>query len=164
MKIDPLSLSALEPEELLQLNGTIIRELHSRGIVRTGNNPLSDYTEWMVSRCLSLTLANNSTRGYDATDELDGLKYEIKARRVTPSNQSRQLSAIRNLDGMHFDVLIAVVYDEDFKVILGLKIPHSVVINKSTYVKATNSYKLEAKDNLKNEAGVVDITQLLRCS
>lgn len=162
MRIDPVGLTGLEPEELLQLNGAIIRELSSRGIVRTGNNPLSDYTEWLVSTRLQLKLETNSTRGFDATDQIGGLKSEIKARRVTPSNQSRQLSAIRNLEAKHFDFLIAVVYDSAFKVIMGLKIPHSIVTAKSTYVKATNSYKLEAKESLKNEHGVEDLTHLLR--
>lgn len=122
---------------------------------------MSGYTEWLVSQRLGLTLSGNSEKGFDATNK-GGVKYEIKARRVTPSNKSRQLSAIRHLDGGHFDFLIAVVYDKSFEVILALKIPRSVVVARSSYVESTNSYKLEAKDNLKTEAGVEDITGLLR--
>ena len=154
-------LKDFNPKELLQLGGKILDELSERGIIRTSNNPVSGYTEWLVSQRLNLTLSGNSEKGFDATG-LGDLKYEIKARRITPSNKSRQLSAIRHLDGGYFDFLIAVVYDKSFEVILALKIPHSVVIEKSSYVKSTNSYKLEAKDNLKAEPGVEDITGLLK--
>lgn len=156
------ALNEFAPKELLCLYGSILDDLHSRGIVRTSNNPVSDYTEWLVSTRLNLMLAGNSEKGFDATSGSDGLKYEIKARRVTPANKSRQLSAIRDIEGKHFDFLIAVVYDKDFEVILALKIPHSVVVAKSSFVEKTNSFKLEAKDSLKNEAGVEDITLLLK--
>lgn len=159
MQLPPLN--GLNPKELLQLTGKIIDELASRGVIRTSNNPVSGYTEWLVSQRLSLTLAGNSEKGFDATGK-DGVKYEIKARRVTPANKSRQLSAIRDIEGEHFNFLIAVVYSKDFDVILALKIPYSVVVAKSSFVKKTNSYKLEAKDNLRSEPGVEDITHLLR--
>ena len=155
------SLIDYSPKELLQLTGKIIDELSARDIVRTSNNPVSGYTEWLVSQRLGLTLSGNSEKGFDATDK-NGAKYEIKARRVTPSNKSRQLSAIRHLDGEHFDFLVAVIFDRGFDVILALKIPRSVVVAKATYVKSTNSYRLMAEDNLKNETGVEDIAPLLR--
>src|SRR5664280_1734250 len=104
------ALNNFAAKELLCLFGSILDELQSRGIVRTSNNPVSDYTEWLVSQRLGLTLCGNSEKGFDSTDK-NGVKYEIKARRVTPENPSRQLSAIRNLDGKHFDFLVAVVYD-----------------------------------------------------
>ena len=114
-----------------------------------------------MSQRLGLTLCRNSEKGFDATDK-SGVKYEIKARRVTPANKSRQLSAIRNIEGEHFNFLIAVVYNKDFDVILALKIPRSVVVAKSSYVKSTNSYKLVAEDSLKDEPGVEDIAHLLK--
>jgi hypothetical protein len=161
MKNDPCSLAQYSPKELLRLHGSILRELRHRCIARTSNNPVSDYTEWLVSEKLNLELAPKSEKGFDATSRSDECKYEIKARRVTTANKSRQLSAIRDLQGRHFDFLIAVIYDEDFEVLLSLKIPHRVVVDKSTFVAATNSYKLEAKDSLQNEAGVEVITHLL---
>ena len=156
------ALNGYAPKELLCLYGSILDELQSRGIVRTSNNPVSDYTEWLVSTRLKLKLAGNSQKGFDASDPISGLKYEIKARRVSPDNPSRQLSAIRDLNGNHFDFLIAVVYDKSFEVVLALKIPHAVVIAKSKWQKATKSYLLMAKDSLKDEPGVEDITLLLR--
>ena len=159
-----MALSALNgyaPKELLCLFGSILDELQSRGIVRTSNNPISDYTEWLVSSRLKLKLAGNSEKGFDATDE-KGVRHEIKARRVTPKNKSRQLSAIRDIEGEHFDFLIAVIYNKDFEVILALKIPRPVVVAKSSYVKSTNSFKLMADDRLKDEPGVEDIAHLLK--
>lgn len=145
-------LNEFAPKELLCLFGSILDELQARDIVRTSNNPVSDYTEWLVSTRLNLKLAGKSEKGFDATGGSDGLKYEIKARRVTPENPSRQLSAIRDLDGKHFDFLIAVVYDKKFEVILALKISHAVVVAKSTWQKATNSNLLHAKDSLRRIA------------
>ena len=155
------SLKDFSPKELLQITGKILDELTTRKIVRTSNNPVSGYTEWLVSERLGLTLCGNSEKGFDSTDQR-GVKYEIKARRVTPANKSRQLSAIRDIEGEHFNFLIAVVYNKDFDVILALKIPRSVVVAKSSYVKSTNSFKLMADDRLKNEPGVEDIAPLLR--
>lgn len=102
------------PKGLLCLFGSILDDLQSRGIVRTSNNPVSDYTEWLVSTRLKLELAGNSEKGFDATDD-EGVRYEIKARRITPDNPSRQPSAIRDLKGNHFDSLVAVVYDKSFE-------------------------------------------------
>ena len=155
------ALNEFAPKEMLCLFGSILDELQTRGIVRTSNNPVSDYTEWLVSQSLGLTLCGNSEKGFDSTDK-SGVKYEIKARRVTPKNPSRQFSAIRKLDGKHFDFLIAVVYDKNFEVILALKLPHAVVVAKSKWQKETNSFLLHAKDNLKGEAGVEDVMHLLR--
>lgn len=155
------SLKDFSPKELLQITGKVLDELSVRQFVRTNNNPVSGYTEWLVSQRLGLTLCGNSEKGFDATDK-SGVKYEIKARRVTPTNKSRQLSAIRDIEGEHFDFLIAVVYNKDFEVILALKIPRTIVVAKSSYVKSTNSFKLLAEDWLKDEPGVEDIALLLR--
>ena len=155
------ALNDFSPKELLQLTGKILDELSARKIVRTSNHPVSGYTEWLVSQRLGLTLCGNSEKGFDSMDKA-GVKYEIKARRVTPANKSRQLSAIRDIEGEHFNFLIAVVYNKDFDVILALKIPRSVVVAKSSYVKSTNSYKLMAEDGLKDEPGVEDVAHLLK--
>jgi len=159
--MDRPSLKDFSPKELLQLTGKILDELSARKIVRTSNNPVGDYTEWLVSQRLCLTLRGNSEKGFDSTDE-SGVKYQIKARRVTPTNKSRQLGAIRDIEGEHFKFLIAVVYNKDFDVILALKIPHSVVVAKSSFVEKTNSYKLMAEDRLKIEPGVEDLIHLFR--
>ena len=40
--------------ELLQTHGLVIGELLRRGVVKTRNNPIGDYTEWLVCRRLRL--------------------------------------------------------------------------------------------------------------
>lgn len=155
------ALNGYAPKELLCLFGSILDELQSRGIVITSNNPVSGHTEWLVSSRLKLKLAGNSEKSFDATDD-KGVRYEIKARPVTPNNKSRQLSAIRDIEGGHFDFPIAVVYSKDFDVILALKIPRSVVVSKYSYVKATNSYKLMAEDSLNHDRVCEDVATVGR--
>ena len=89
-----MRLNELTDKELLQLQASVTNELIARGIVRTQNNPLGDYTEWLVAKALNLELQANSKAGYDGVTK-DGVRIQIKGRRVTPTNNSRQLSAIR---------------------------------------------------------------------
>ena len=53
-------LSNLTPKDLLRLHAQIIEELRDRGIARSNNNPLADYTEWLVAWKLGLALEQNS--------------------------------------------------------------------------------------------------------
>ena len=121
-----MNLEELEVIELLQLQAKATQELKRRNIVRTNNNPLGDYTEWLVSQMMNIDLAKNSTAGYDAISDA-GVTFQIKGRRITPSNPSRQLSAIRNYGAKDFDWLIAVIFNEDFKVINAYLVPHEVI-------------------------------------
>ena len=121
-----MPLNELTAVKLLQRQSATSNELRARGIVRTQNNPLGDYTEWLVAQALDLALQANSKAGYDGISK-DGLRVQIKGRRVTPKNNSRQLSAIRKYAEKDFDALAAVIYDEHFKIIEALLIPHEVV-------------------------------------
>ncbi|MDE3273973.1 DUF6998 domain-containing protein [Pseudoalteromonas sp. G4] len=102
-------LKEMRIKELLQLQVSITNELKSRGVVRTQNNPLGDYTEWLVANALDLKLEANSKAGYDGLSKT-GVRVQIKGRRVTPKNNSRQLSAIRKYDEQDFDELAAYSY------------------------------------------------------
>ncbi len=121
-----MNLKNLEIKELLSLHASVISELHDRNVVRTQNNPLGDYTEWLVSKALNLELQSNSKIGYDGISET-GVRVQIKGRRITPKNKSRQLSAIRKYEYNHFDLLAAVLFNESFEVIEAYLIPHEVV-------------------------------------
>jgi len=121
MKLEDLSNS-----DLLRLQANATEELRRRSVVRTRNNPLGDYTEWLVASRLNLSLAGNSSSGYDAISEA-GIKYQIKGRRITPDNQSRMLSAIRNYDDNKFDWLVAVIFDWDFNVLNAYLVPHAAI-------------------------------------
>ena len=139
-----MHLKEMEVKELLQLQASITNELKGRGIVRTQNNPLGDYTEWLVANALDLKLETNSKAGYDGLSNT-GVRVQIKGRRVTPTNNSRQLSAIRKYDEKDFDELAAVIYNENFDVIEALLIPHEVVGEYASYREHVNAHILILK-------------------
>jgi hypothetical protein len=152
---------SLSDRELLTLFGGVLEELRGRGTIRSTNNPVADYAEGLCAKGLDLTLATKSTRGYDGIDAY-GRRIEIKARRVTPHNSSRQLSAIRGLDDRHFDLLAGVLFDQDFGLVKACLMPYEVVISHSTYVSHSNSWRFLLRDGVWSLPGVMDITHQLR--
>ena len=68
---------------------------------------------------------NNSSACVDATDGA-GTRYQIKCRRLTAHNGSRQLSAIRRLATRLFDILAVLLLDEQFRGRRGAFIPIDV--------------------------------------
>ncbi|GAI05452.1 unnamed protein product [marine sediment metagenome] len=77
----------LTVSELLRCFANILDELKERKVVRTRNNPVADYAEWLVTQQLGLSLERSSKRGYDAIDQ-NGKRYQIKSRRLDPTNES----------------------------------------------------------------------------
>ena len=153
-------LTSLSIAELLTTHSAILSELEQRGVLRSKNNPTGDYGEWLVSNALGFKLAGNSAKGYDATDEL-GLKYQIKCRRVTPSNSSTQLSVIRNLECGDFDFLIAVIFDERWEVMRAAKIPHSSIQKIASYREHVNGHVMHLRPSVFAEAVVENIADKL---
>lgn len=147
--------------ELLSMHGAILDELKRRGVVRSKNNPTGDYAEWLVSERLGLSLETNSAKGFDATDS-QGLRYQIKGRRVTPDNPSTQLGVLRNLDGRDFDFLVAVVFDKDWTVLRAVKIPHGVVGTLATFRPHVNGHVMHLRQSVLDVIGVEDISVILR--
>lgn len=144
-----MDLVSLSIHDLLILQGAAIDELKTRGVVRTRNNPVGDYAEWLVSSALNLTLAANSAAGYDAVSRSEPVKrYQIKARRVSAVNRSRQLGVIRNLEINDFDYLIAVIFNEDYEVEDAISIPHAVISEYSSFRKHVNGHVLHIRGPL----------------
>ncbi len=156
-----MDLSLASNRELLKLYTELMAELRSRGIVRSANGPGADVAEGLVAKALSLTLNTASTAGYDGIDP-HGRKIEVKCRRLTRHNDSRQLSAIRNLESAHFDLLAGVLFNEDFSVMKAALIPFEVVKKHAVFVKHTNGWKFVLRDSIWAEPGVEDITEQLR--
>ncbi len=152
------------PPQLLALYADILHELRQRAIIRSTNNPAADYAEYLVATALDLDLATNSTAGYDATDRMDGTRYQIKGRRPTMKNPSRQLGAIRNLPARHFDYLAGVLFAEDFSVARACLIPAAVVEREAIYIAHTNSWMLHLRDSLWRHKAVLDITPAVRAA
>lgn len=149
-------LASKTPIELLRLHSDVISELQRRDIVRTQNNPIGDYTEWLVCKCLDLQIEGNSRAGFDATDSA-GLRYQIKGRRSADKNI--QFSAIRNLEQDHFDCVIAVAFNPDYTIRFAVKLTPTSVGQLATYRQHVNAHILILTDNHVGAEGVEDITQ-----
>lgn len=145
--------------ELLALHADIMEELRGRGVLRSANNPTGDLAEYLLCTAFGWKQAPNSEKGFDATSD-DGVHYQIKGRRLHRRNKSRQMSAIRDLDG--FDCLAAVLFDDDYRVMRAALIPVVVVRDRSTYVAHTNSHKFMLRDDVWDASDVVDVTDALR--
>jgi len=139
----------------------IIEELKKRAILRSNNNPTADYAEWLASKAFDLEIQSNSKKGYDAIDSA-GNKYQIKGRKITPENSSRQLGVIRNLEAKYFDFLIGIIFDKDFSVLEAYKIPHSIISKYSSYSEQQNGEILQLKGELLSARGVERIDEQIR--
>ncbi len=144
--------------ELLQTHSEVIAELKRRGVVKTKNNPVGDYTEWLVCNRLGLRPQPNSRAAYDATDP-QCIRYQIKGR--CSGDNSVQFSSIRNLEQHGFDFVIAVIFHEDYSVRLAVKIPHTVVPQLARYQAHTNGYNLILTSRTVELDGIEEITHCL---
>ncbi len=155
-----MDFTTLTETQLLQMHAGVIDELLCRGVVRTGNNPIGDYTEWLVCDRLGLVLQPNSRASYDGIDSSE-IRYQIKGRRSKLPTGNVQLSVIRNLEQIGFDFLIAVVFRSDYSIRFAAKIPHSVVSEVSVYRQHVNGHVPIIRENIFDRNGVVDITNIL---
>ena len=77
-----MRLNSLSPARLLLLHANIGEELRARGIVRSSNNPVGDFAEYLFCKAFGWSAAGNSNKGSDALCG-DGKLYQIKSRRPT---------------------------------------------------------------------------------
>ena len=144
--------------ELLQTHSEVIAELKRREVVKTKNNPVGDYTEWLVCNRLGLKPQPNSRAAFDATDP-QGIRYQVKGR--CSGNRSVQFSSIRNLEQHGFDFVVAVIFHEDYSVRQAVKITHAAVPQLARYQAHTNGYNLILTSKAVELDGVEDITSRL---
>ncbi|MCY3768830.1 MAG: hypothetical protein OXG56_05630 [Gammaproteobacteria bacterium] len=125
--------------ELLRLHVGISKQLRTRGIVRGENVSAGELAEFLFCRSYEWwTQANtHSEKAFDAMDD-EGKRYQIKGRRMHHRTRSRQLSAIRDLE--EFDMLAAVLFDHDYRVLRAALIPTEVVRSRSKHVKHDNKW------------------------
>ena len=157
------NLRGLGSRELLRLYAAIMRELRHRKVIRSTNNPVGDLAELLASRAFKLTLETKSTAGFDGVGR-DGTRYQIKGRRRTPENRSTQLSAIRNLAGNKFKYLLAVLFDEEFKVERALRIHREAVRRHARFNEHVNGHILTLKGAVLQDKMVEDVTTRLRAA
>jgi hypothetical protein len=156
-----MDLSGLTPPELLMLHSKVADELRGRGITRSSNNPTGDLAEYLFCKAFGWDRAGNSKASIDAVGA-DGLRYQIKGRRSNRFNKSRQLSAIRDIEGNHFDFLAGVLFNEDYTIMRAALVPHAVALERATYVKHTNSHRFLLRDDVWNAPSVRDVTTQLK--
>lgn len=156
-----MNLVNFAPPELLALHAKVGDELRARGITRSANNPSGDLAEYLFCRAFQWHQANNSKANIDAVGS-DGTRYQIKGRRITNFNNSRQLSAIRDLSNAHFDFLAGVLFNDDYSVMRAALIPHKVVIKHASFVERTNSHRFLLRDEIWRIQDVRDVTTELR--
>ena len=154
-------IAKLPTSDLLTLYARIINELRSRGLTRSANSPVGDLAEYLFCKAFNWEQAGNSKANLDAVDS-EGNRYQIKARRLTQHNTSRQLSAIRNLHGNHFDMLAGVLFAEDFGVLRAALVPRTIVIDRARFQQSTKSHRFLLQDNVWDMQGVRDVTEELR--
>ena len=154
-----INLKQMTNVELLQAHGAVIDELIHREVVRTRNNPIGDYTEWLVCARLGLDPQNNSTAAFDALSKTGGQRYQIKGRQ---SHAHRvQFSAIRNLDQVGFDFVIAVVFNKDYSIRFAAKLTHAAVQQLCRHHGHVNAHILMLSEDCFEVDGVEDISGLL---
>ncbi|MBY0380959.1 MAG: hypothetical protein K2W78_03435 [Xanthobacteraceae bacterium] len=137
-------------------------ELRARGVVRTSNNPTGDLAETLFCKAFGWRQAGNSNRSIDAVDDKTGQTFQIKGRRLTAPNGSRQLSAIRELDNGGFDFVAAVLFDREYKVLRAALVPHAIILGGARFVQRTNSSKFMLRDEVWSVASVRDVTEQLK--
>lgn len=120
MAYDP---SARTTPELLRDWGAVMRELRTRDIIRTNNNPVGDIAEAIVHTHYGGERAGFSGPAWDVMAP-DGERIQVKSMRLAASSKRRNLGVIRDSE---YDSVVVVIFDEDFIVTEGLKLPREAV-------------------------------------
>ncbi len=152
-------LSELSVAQLLRLYVGIGEQLRTREITRGENIPTGDLAEYLFCRSYSWIQESKSKKAFDAKDD-EGKRYQIMGRRIHHRTTSRQLSAIRDVE--EFDVLAAVLFDHEYRVLRAALIPNDVVRKLSIHVEHDNKWQFMLTDDVWNVENVIDVTGILR--
>jgi hypothetical protein len=143
--------------ELLKLYADVVRELRSRGVVRSSNNPVADYAEWLFCHAFGWErMKNQSFKGIDAV-QLERT-YQIKSRRLTIENLVPQSGIMRDTDKKAFDFLSAAVFNEDFSLLRAAILPFDVYMKRRQYSKASKGWFVMVGADILHEPDVQDVT------
>lgn len=156
-----INLTDTPVSKLLELHADVLSELRKRAVVHSANNPTGDYGEALFARAFGWTLNANSSADADAIDA-DGVRCQIKCRRLATPKGSRQLGFIRRLPDRPFDCLAAVLLDDRFRVLRGAIIPYEVVEPRSAYVDSVKAWRFILRDSVWSLPDVVDVTERLQ--
>ncbi len=146
--------------DLLQAYAHSIDALRERGVVRT-KNVVGCYGEYLFCRAFDWTLQGNSQSAFDAVDT-DGKTYQVKSRRVSALNPSRQLGDMPPDESIRFDVLAGVIFDEKFAVHCAVLIPKQTLLPMRS--GNPNRPRFHLRDAVLGAPGVRDVTAALRAA
>jgi hypothetical protein len=115
-------LSTFSESDLFSLYRAILRELKSRGVIRSENAPVGDYAEYLVAIALDGELAPNSEKSWDMLGN-DGEKLQVKARVVSDPTAPGQLQ-LSPFRSFSFDSAVIVLLSAtDYTVSRASKVP-----------------------------------------
>jgi hypothetical protein len=159
----PPDLSALSESGLFSLYRAILRELKSRGVIRTENAPVGDYAEYLVATALGGQLAPNSEKAWDVLGG-DGEKLQVKARVVSDPVEPGQLQ-LSPFRSFGFDAAVIVLLSAtDYAVSRASKVPRFVVESSVIYRQHVNGKVLFARPEIMGHPGATDLTATLRAA
>ena len=163
MSADRFGLRARSVADLLALYADVLTELRARDIIRSTNNPVADYSEWLVAKAFGYALAPKSSAGYDVIAP-DGTRYQVKGRRSSTESPSRQLSFIRGFGGATepFDYMVGILFNSDFTVMRAAQIPVADVHELAVHNPHVNGWRFILRDSVWDRPGVVDVTGTLQ--
>lgn len=166
--------------DLFGLYGNILDELTSRAVIRTRNQPLGDYAEWLTARALGARQATNkSEKAFDLVADLTadllagtgphagghrGARVQVKARAVaSPARVGQLQTSVFHRGG--FDYLVLVLHEEaDFAVrrAVLLQAAAAYVHARAASARRDDVLSLTMTDRVMTDPGAVDLTGLLR--
>jgi hypothetical protein len=136
-----------------------LQALRTMGVIRTVNNPVADYGEWLVAKAFKGRLLPSSSKGIDVVSAR--MKLQVKVRWMAKGKgDSRLLGAIRCLDSATFTHVAALLLGVDFQVQEAYLIPHSVVREWAKWSKHVNAHRLHLGKGLCTDRRVKNITSM----
>jgi Family of unknown function (DUF6998) len=148
--------------ELLALWGSLMSELNARGIVRSDNNPLGDYCEFLVAAHYGVKPEANSNAGYDV-EVPDGERIQVKGRRLNARGRKPpHFSGMPKLDDEPppFDLLIGLIINRDFSVFGAWQIPVERVRHYAIYNAHTHKWWLPTINRAMQDDPAIEPIQL----
>lgn len=155
-------LAGASASDLFVLQGQLLRELRSRGVLRTNNPPVGDYAEWLVSQALdSDRLPANSTKSFDLESLTYG-KVQVKARLVSSPVKSGQLqtSPFRTR-GFEYAAFV-LLSDVDFSVVSAVLLPLTAVEERWHWRQHVKGWTVQMNGPTMNHPKAIDISDLVR--
>lgn len=138
-----MSLSNSTDAELVALYGEVMGELHRRGVVRSGNNPIADMAETVIADYYGVQPEPPNSPSFDVKAS-DGTRIQVKALRKTQKSR-RGLSPLRTFE---FDYVAAVIFEIDMQLVEAVFVPVDAVRDHMGWSKTWQANRLSLTNKL----------------